>query len=288
MTDTVPETEATFDNPLIPNARLRQIYLAMVRMNLLEKRLEKRRKPNTARGLEACLVSTSVDLGPGDLVSDTVAGGVVEFLRGTTLERVLQPSYGKKKRGFKADCGWAAVLPTAPGIAERMWAALGAAAALKADHVRERAVLKELAKPASVVLLYVRVGEAPAALWREALTFAAVEELPLLFVVMPPVDRTKAKTVATIGTLAIEHGIPGIPVDAEDAVAIYRVAQEAIGRARIGGGAALLECIPFMPETKGKGASSIATLEQYMLGRRVVTKSWMEREAKTFAKRLSR
>ena len=94
--------------------------------------------------------------------------------------------------------------------------------------------------------------------------------------------------MATVCVLASQHGIPGIPVDGDDAVAMYRVAQEAIGRARIGGGAALMECISFKPAgTKGKRADSIATLEQYMLPRRVVTKSWMEREAKAFAKRIA-
>ena len=92
--------------------------------------------------------------------------------------------------------------------------------------------------------------------------------------------------------MALRCRVPGIPVDADDAVAIYRVAQESIGRARIGGGAALMECVPFVPEgAAGKGTASsdgIAGLERYLLQRGVATRVWMEREAKGFAKRVAR
>ena len=40
------------------------------------------------------------------------------------------------------------------------------------------------------------------------------------------------------------NGIPAIAVDASDAVAIYRVACEAIARARQGRGPTLVECVP--------------------------------------------
>jgi TPP-dependent pyruvate/acetoin dehydrogenase alpha subunit len=80
-------------------------------------------------------------------------------------------------------------------------------------------------------------------------------------------------------------------VDADDAVAIYRVAQESIGRARIGGGPALIECVPFDVRGAGKRAAAsdgIAGLESYLVQRKVVTKVWMEREAKAFARQVAR
>jgi TPP-dependent pyruvate/acetoin dehydrogenase alpha subunit len=80
-------------------------------------------------------------------------------------------------------------------------------------------------------------------------------------------------------------------VDGHDAVAIYRVAQESIGRARMGGGAVLMECVPFVlhggaakPNSK---PDAIAAIEQYMLQRGVVTRRWMEREARRFARSLA-
>ena len=284
------ETETAFENPLIPNTRLRQIYLAMLRMRLLEKAVEPKRRG--ALGLEGCLASTSVDLGSRDLVSDTLAGSGVEFLRGATLEHALRPNEKASKRGLKADCGAAKQLPAGLAVQERVWVAMGAAAALKAEHEVGRVEAKadsDTPKQAGFVAVYTKAGEMPAAVWRKTLAFASVQELPVLFVVLPAKDKKRPGTIAPVSAIALQHGIPGIPVDADDPVAIYRVAQEAIGRARIGGGAALMECVPVVGDrAKGRRADAIAVLEKYMLGRGVITASWMEREAKAIAKRTGR
>ncbi|MGA1981435.1 MAG: thiamine pyrophosphate-dependent enzyme [Acidobacteriaceae bacterium] len=281
---------AAWENPLIPNAKLRQIYRAMVRLRTLARALPAGGRDGLS--LEACLVSTSVDLGPGDLVSDAVAGGVVEFLRGAGLGAVLRPGKAKSKRGPVADCGSAARLPGGMGIAERIWAALGAAAALKAAAAQagvENKAAGESPKDTRVVVVYVPAGEVPVAVWRKALTFAVKHELPAVFVVLPA--RGGKGRAGGLVALALRCRVPGIPVDADDAVAIYRVAQESVGRARIGGGAALMECVPFAVEgtaAKRTAADGLAGLERYLLQRGIATKMWMEREAKGFAKRVAR
>ena len=281
MTAKAAEASSAHENPLIPNARLRQIYLAMVRARMLEKALPAKRRgfavaghATGIAGMEACLVSASVDLGPGDLVSDALLGGVVEFLRGAKLGAVL--GKGSRKSGVVADCGLAGKLPAVAGIAERLWGAVGAAAALKTS----------VAKGAGVVVVYVRPGEVTPALWRKVLGFAAAEVLPIVFVVMP-VARVGA--AGGVGALALRSGVPGITVDGDDAVAIYRVAQESIGRARIGGGAAVIECLPFVVSgVKGKrGNDAVAGMERYLLQRGVVKRGWMEKEVRGFARRLA-
>ena len=278
---------AAWENPLIPNARLRQMYLAMTRARMLARALPAARAGKSTLGLEACLVSVSVDLGPADLVSDVLSGGVVEFLRGATLAEALRPG-AAKKRGPLANSGKAARLAAPHGIAERIWAALGAAAALKAAAAVAKGETKatgSAAKDTAVVVMFVLPKQVPAALWRKALTFAHQHELPVLFVVLP---SKRSKATGQLSALALRCGVPGIPADAHDAVAIYRVAQESIGHARIGGGAALIECVPFVPHgTTGKSADAIDALEQYLVERKVATRSWMDGEAKSFAKRLT-
>jgi TPP-dependent pyruvate/acetoin dehydrogenase alpha subunit len=295
------DASAAHENPLIPNARLRQIYLAMMQARMLEKALPAARRVHAAAGyatgiagMEACLVSAAVDLGPGDLVSDALCGGVVEYLRGMGLGWVLRAESKKVKRGAQgplADCGGAAALPGAPGIAERLWAAMGAAEALKSAAALAKKGAKagdEASVQRSVVVAYVRPGEATTAVWRTALEYAAVQLLPVVFVVMPGAGAAK---VSGVSALARRCGVPGMAVDGHDAVAIYRVAQESIGRARMGGGAVLMECVPFVlhggaakPNSK---PDAIAAIEQYMLQRGVVTRRWMEREARRFARSLA-
>jgi TPP-dependent pyruvate/acetoin dehydrogenase alpha subunit len=286
--------EAAFENPLIPNARLRQVYLAMMRARALARTLKP--APSTV-GLEACLVSTSVDLGPGDLVSDALAGGVIDFLRGATLGSVLRP--GKTPKISRRGAGRETVtrLPAASGTAERIWTALGAAAALQAEHVRARAEAKTsgaAAQPAGVVLVYAQIGGIKTALWRATLSFAARHELPMVFVVFPQLRGStvgRAK-LGVVSALALACGVPGIAVDRDDAVAIYRVAQESIGRARAGGGPALIDCVPFViqgaPDQRKKADEAIASLERSMLHRRVCTQGWFDREAKSFASQIAR
>jgi len=320
------KTEAVAgENPLISNARLRQIYRAMMQARALGKALPKAKRGKTC-GLEAALVSTAVDLGPGDLVSDALAGGVVDFLRGTSLKEVLRAGKagasasrrsrksGTGVRGLVAGCGTAVRLPGATDAAERMWAALGAAAALKLATAQARSEAQATAKAkaevkakttdmaaarqatearqAGVVVVYALVDEASAGLWKKVLLFAAEQELPVVFVVLPARARGGRAKAGGVSALALGCGVPAIVVDADDAVAIYRVAQESIGHARIGGGAALIECAPFVLEgAAGKvrvTQDAIAGLERIMVQRGVATRAWMEREAKAFAKRLAK
>ena len=297
MIDTGKQIEATYENPLIPNAKLRQIYLAMLRARLLGKALAKRRRGDSALELEACLVSTAVDLGPSDLISDALTGGAVDFLRGSafvwldgtteqrlrrvTLESALHTEKSARSGDLKADCGGAVRLARAAATPERLWAALGAAAALKAQHGQAKT-------DRNAAAVYVRLGEVPPATWRKALAFATEQQLPVLFVVLPAAKNgSKTPPVGAMSALASRHGVPGMAVDACDAVAIYRVAQEALGRIRIGGGAVLMECVPFVLEGK-TAADAIAGLEQYMLSRGVVNRRWMEREAESCARRIAK
>jgi TPP-dependent pyruvate/acetoin dehydrogenase alpha subunit len=295
------KASATYENPLIPHARLRQMYRAMLHARMLEKAL-----PASSRGrgigegavslgiagLEACLVSSAVSLEAGDLVSDAVGGGVVEFLRGAALGEVLDRGKGKSRRQtVTLDCGAAMRLAGAQTASKRMWSAIGAGLALKAAGERDKKSSATRSDEAAterqlgVVVVYVRPGEAKNAVWRSALQFVADEVLPMLFVVLPP---TSAETAGELSRLSQKCGVPGIAVDGADAVAIYRVAQESVVRARMGGGAALLECVPFAVEgAKAKSVDAIAALERYMLDRGVAKQVWMEHEAKAFAKVLA-
>jgi TPP-dependent pyruvate/acetoin dehydrogenase alpha subunit len=307
---------AANENPLIPNERLRQIYRSMAQAWEMEKALPVARRGQT-HGKEAALVSAAFDLGPGDLVSDALAGGVVDYLRGTALGEVLRVGKadasrrsrrsGTGVRGRSAEYGAAGRLPGTTDAAERMWTALGAAAALKAapalarietqSTAKDKADATAAARQAGVVVVYALPGEVPAALWKKALRFAAEQELPVVFVVLPAARARGSKArptskAVTVSALARDCGVPAMVVDADDAVAIYRVAQESIGHARIGGGGALIECVPFV--LAGSAAKvrvtqdAIAGLEQTMVQRGVASRAWMDRAAKSFAKRIAR
>jgi TPP-dependent pyruvate/acetoin dehydrogenase alpha subunit len=91
--------------------------------------------------------------------------------------------------------------------------------------------------------------------------FAGRSRLPLLFLV----QNQRTEVSLDMGTLHTDYGIPVISVDANDAIAAYRVTTEAAHHARIGRGATIIEAV-FVSGTQS-GVSSpepLACLEAYM------------------------
>jgi TPP-dependent pyruvate/acetoin dehydrogenase alpha subunit len=267
-----------FDNPLIPNARLRQMYLAMLRTRLLEESLPAKQRAWTT-GLEACLVAPAIGLDAGDLVVDAISGPVVRFLRGSSLESIASPGKRSRRSALFAEAGQASSLPAPAGSAERLWAALGAAAAMRMAGWREDG-------QRGVAAVYLKPGEGSPALRRSVFGYAAEHLLPMLFIVLPAAQQGAA---AVIGKAAHAAGIPVMGVDRDDAVALYRVAQESIGRARAGGGPAVIECVPYVIEGARKRqqtADPVGVIERYILDRALVTPEWIARERRALASRL--
>jgi TPP-dependent pyruvate/acetoin dehydrogenase alpha subunit len=281
--------QPAYENPLMPNAKLRQMYSAMLRLRMLAARpAPLRTLPNGSgapqqkrtRGLEACLVSPTVDLGPDDLVMDALQSPALDFLRGKSAEQVLQPGRRLRSTGTLASCGAATRIIGPPTGPDRLWAAIGAAAALKAQTART------VARDGAVLVCYMRAEDAQPAAWTKALAHVSAHKLPVLFVLLPA-PRPQDSRTGRMSAVAVRAHVPGMPVDHGDAVALYRVSQEAIGHARIGGGGALIECIRYVLEGQKTPASdAIAGLGDYMLHRHVADKRWMENEAKSFARRI--
>ncbi len=136
-----------------------------------------------------------------------------------------------------------------------------------------------------LVVAYVLGREATGRDGDECLRCAAKLDLPMIFVVLPEGDGRRQKCQRK----ARSCGVPGIPVDASDAVALYRVAQESIGRTRGGDGPVVIECVRY--QLKGKqGASAldpIVQMKEFLLARKVGGQAWMDRVEDVFRKRLA-
>jgi 2-oxoisovalerate dehydrogenase E1 component alpha subunit len=127
-------------------------------------------------------------------------------------------------------------------IAAQMTHAVGAAYAFKYRRETDRAVFCTFGEGAT------SEGE-----WHEAVNFAAIHRVPVVFVcennrwaISTP--QSKQMVVQNVGAKAACYGIPGITVDGFDPVAVYRAVAEARARAVSGGGATLVEaqCYRFL------------------------------------------
>jgi acetoin:2,6-dichlorophenolindophenol oxidoreductase subunit alpha len=271
-----------YENPLVPNKKLQQMFVAMAEMRALDehiaglqRKVKARKRLDSTRGEEACRVSMAIELGPGDLVSDSQAGVAMGLLAGakvgSLLEHVTAIHSHSKKPGAVAGNGLAGrQLPWIEDAGDRLRMALGAALSFRT------------LKRGNIVVTYVRHGEVANRTWREVLGLAAKFELPVIFVVLPAATGSgkKRRDAEGLSAKARSYGLPGIPVDAADAVALYRVAQESTGRTRGGGGPVLVECVANPAEGRRSTAvDPLAQMRGFLLSRKVCSEAWMDRAA---------
>ena len=88
--------------------------------------------------------------------------------------------------------------------------------------------------------------------FHEGLNWAGIYKLPVIFLcqnnqyaISVPTD--KEMPVKNVADRAVAYGIPGVIVDGNDALEVYRVMREAVARARRGEGATLVEAKTYRP-----------------------------------------
>jgi len=101
-----------------------------------------------------------------------------------------------------------------------------------------------------VAVAFMGDGATNQGMFHEALNFAAVLDLPAIFVVennlygefTPMSGHTRVERIAD---RAASYGIPGVTVDGNDVWAVYTAMGQAVERARRGEGPTLLECLTY-------------------------------------------
>ncbi len=102
----------------------------------------------------------------------------------------------------------------------------------------------------AAVLTFMGDGATSEGDFHEAMNFAGVWQAPVVFlcqnnqwaISLPRHKQTKSETIAQ---KAIAYGIPGIQVDGNDPLAMHVAAEEALKRARNGGGPTLIEAVTY-------------------------------------------
>jgi TPP-dependent pyruvate/acetoin dehydrogenase alpha subunit len=196
------------DNPLLPQARLRELHALMHRIRATD-----RRRTTAAR--EALLAAALIHLSIGDLVSGRAEDATL---------RTLAP---KSKAGDDAhDVPQSLRIPLCAGAARGMQTA---------GTDRITVAFTEAGTP--------ETGWADALRWahRDRLPFLLIVADDAT---RAPSKATSRKSPALLWPelTKLAHGIhlPHFPVDGEDAVAVYRVIQETSARARSGGGPSVI------------------------------------------------
>jgi TPP-dependent pyruvate/acetoin dehydrogenase alpha subunit len=302
-------TAASEGTGLIGNQKLRQLYSTMLQCRTLEERARVLFKQSkftgnyyAAVGQEAAAVGTAIDLREGDTIGPSHRDFITAFIKGAPLDKMFCHLYARanspdRGRSAPAHFGYAPlnVITPASTIAAQLNIATGVALANK------------MKKNDSIAMAYSGDGSTSLGFWHEALNFAGVHDLPIVFVCQnnlwaESVNLQFQTKVPDIAVKAQAYGFPGITVDGNDVVAVYRVAQEAIARARRGQGPTLIEAKTYRwyghseidpgkyrnPEEveRWKAKDPILNMEKYLTAKGLFTPEWKQEIVADFNKEL--
>jgi TPP-dependent pyruvate/acetoin dehydrogenase alpha subunit len=194
-------------------------------------------------GQEAIAAGFAVAMKPGDLTFCTYRGHAHTLARGVSIEKVLGELM-QRDNGLMRGKGGSMHLTSVEHGVMGSYAIIGAhlcvanGAAWRAQYLGQD----------DVTVCFFGDGTTNIGAFHEALNFAAVWKLPVVFVCennlymeyTPIGDVTAVENPAA--DRAPAYGLEKIIVDGNDADAVYRVAQAAYAKARAGEGPSLIEC----------------------------------------------
>lgn len=116
----------------------------------------------------------------------------------------------------------------------------------------------KLMKTDNVAVAFFGDGASNNGAFHEGLNMASIWKLPVLFVCennqfATEVPLAYAAGNPSIGDRGAAYGIPSISVDGNDVIELYRVAGDAVARARDGGGPTLIECLTYRTRAHAEG-----------------------------------
>jgi pyruvate dehydrogenase E1 component alpha subunit len=177
-----------------------------------------------------------------DYITSTHRGHGHCIAKGADLNKTMAEILGKKTGYCKGKGGSMHVADAAVGN-------LGATAVVgSAIPIAVGAGLScQLRKTNQVVACFFGDGATNNGTFHEALNMAAVWKLPVVFICENNFYAmgTRISNVMAIENIADRaqgYGMPGVVVDGNDIIAVYRAAKEAIEKARNGNGPTLIEC----------------------------------------------
>jgi pyruvate/2-oxoglutarate/acetoin dehydrogenase E1 component/TPP-dependent pyruvate/acetoin dehydrogenase alpha subunit len=196
-------------------------------------------------GQEATAVGACFALNPTDTMTSTHRGHGHMLAKGADLDGMMAELYGKRTGLCKGKGGSMHVTDARVG-------ALGANGIVGASTLISTGagLASRLAGDDHVSLAFMGDGATNQGMFHEGLNFAAVFDLPVVFVVENNLygeftalsDHTRTTRLAD---RAAAYGIPGVQVDGNDVWSVFEVIKEAVARARRGEGPTLVESLTY-------------------------------------------
>lgn len=277
-----PEVASSPSSPVM----LRKLYSTMLRSRMVEEKvseLAKRAEIPVGTGVrvghEATAIGSMIELRRGDAIS-AEPGIATQVVCGRPLGYIFAELFGFASE-YLASSSEVKITPIhlllhRASVAGRLNVAAGFALARKMEQ-RDNVVVIELQDAFDAL-----------GFWHEAATLAAAERLPMIFVASSTPASVAAHGETQLRDRAEAYGLPGITVDGTDVVAVWRVTQESIHRARSGAGPTLVDCRESLPAfAKPKNGAGprdpLAHMQHYLEKRKLWDDSWKAELTQQFA-----
>jgi TPP-dependent pyruvate/acetoin dehydrogenase alpha subunit len=236
----------------MPADTLRAMYLTMVRIRKLEEKIAELVSQGEIVcpchlyiGQEAVATGVCATLEKGDLVFSTHRSHGHYIAKGGDVRALMAELYGKAdgcsggRGGSMHLASPEAGLPGSSAIvAGTIPIAAGAALAFS------------MQKKANIAVAFFGDGALGEGVLYEALNFASLKKLPVVFVCENNFYSTHMPVTASLADTDISRkagifDMPGVKVDGNNVVEVYRAAKKAVKSARSGRGPTLLECLTY-------------------------------------------
>ncbi|HEY2232138.1 MAG TPA: thiamine pyrophosphate-dependent enzyme [Candidatus Angelobacter sp.] len=271
--------------PVLNAEKLKELYATMVKCRMLAERVQSERTANNSvLGFEATLVGAGAHLLPRDCIAMEHSSFVASLIKGTPLHSIL----ARNKEHQSGNGTGGAASSKQDG---------NASLALSMETIL--ALAAEMNGKGAVTLMFCTKNPETLIFDPAAMAVAAKQKLPLLCLVESSLDSplqlpNQVASGPYIGADATFY--PRIPVDGCDVVGVFRVAQEAIRRAREGHGPAVIECLTSRGNANSEGERSssqylaqdpISFMEQYLRRRNLWSDEWSRSISEGFDRQLN-
>ena len=120
----------------------------------------------------------------------------------------------------------------------------------QSPHAAGVAMAFKIRRQPRCAVAYIGDGGTSQGAFHEAVNLAGAQQLPAVFVMVnngwaisiPATEQTAAQTYAQKG---LGNGVPGVQVDGNDVIAVRKVTEDALARARIGEGPTVIEAVTY-------------------------------------------
>ena len=197
------------------------------------------------QGQEAVAVGVCAALKPDDVITSTHRPHGHAIAKGVGVEPLMHELFGKATGCCRGKGGSMHVGDLAKGMVPAI--AIVAAGVPVATGI---ALAFRMRKEPRVAACFMGDGAVNEGAFHEGVNMGAIWSLPVLYVIennvysasTPIASTVRVKNLADRGSA---YGIPGVTVDGNDVLAVFDAAQEAVHRARGGGGPTLIEALTY-------------------------------------------